>query len=79
MSFNLGDFVTRKSYSNDIVFKILKIEGDTVYLKGVDLRLCADAPITDIVKLDNFEGEESIVKGEEKVYCLKCHGGRIRR
>ena len=29
--------------------------------------------------LDNFEGEESIVKGEEKVYCLKCHGGRIRR
>lgn len=29
--------------------------------------------------LDNFECEESIVKNEEKVYCLKCHGGRIRR
>ncbi len=28
--------------------------------------------------LDNFEGEESIFKGEEKVYCLKCHGGRIQ-
>ena len=29
--------------------------------------------------LDNFEGEETIVKGKEKVYYLKCHGGRIRR
>ncbi len=29
--------------------------------------------------LDNFEGEESITKGEEKVYFLKCHGGKIRR
>lgn len=29
--------------------------------------------------LNNFEGEELIVKGKEKVYYLKCHGGRIRR
>lgn len=59
MSFNLGDFVTRKSYNNDIVFKILKIEEDVVYLKGVDLRLCADAPLSDIIKVDNYKNEDS--------------------
>lgn len=48
MNFNLGDFVTRKSYKNDLVFKIINIDDDTVYLKGVDVRLLADAPISDL-------------------------------
>ena len=48
MNFNLGDLVTRKSYKHDILFKIIKIEEDIVYLKGVDVRLLADAPITDV-------------------------------
>ncbi len=29
--------------------------------------------------LDYFEGIETIYKGEEKVYVLKCHGGIIER
>ncbi len=29
--------------------------------------------------LENFEGEETIYKNEEKVYMLKCHGGKIIR
>ncbi len=29
--------------------------------------------------LDKFKGEESIVRGNEKVYSLLCHGGKIRR
>lgn len=29
--------------------------------------------------LDYFEGLETIVKGEKKVYQLKCHGGIIKR
>ena len=48
MIFNVGDFVSRNSYNNDIVFKIVSIEGDSVYLKGVDIRLLADANITDL-------------------------------
>lgn len=44
----VGDFVSRKSYQNDVVFKVLKIDGDTVYLKGRDVRLYADAPINDL-------------------------------
>ena len=27
--------------------------------------------------LNSFEGEENIYKGENKVYTLNCHGGRI--
>lgn len=49
MIFNLDDLVTRKSYNNDIVFKVIKIENDIAYLKGVEVRLLADAQITDLV------------------------------
>ena len=28
MEFNIGDFVTRKSYNNDLLFRIEKIEDD---------------------------------------------------
>lgn len=64
MDFFVGDYVTRNSYGNDIVFKILKIENDIVYLKGVELRLLADAPLSDIIKTelknDSFIPELSI-------------------
>lgn len=49
MIFNVGDLVSRNSYKNDVVFKIIKIENDKAYLKGVEVRLLADAPITDLV------------------------------
>ena len=47
--FQIGDLVTRKSYNNDIVFKIIKIEDDNYYLMGVTVRLSADAPIDDLL------------------------------
>ena len=31
--FNVGDYVTRKIYNNDIVFKIIDIKNDVYYLK----------------------------------------------
>ena len=31
--FNVGDLVTRKTYNNDIVFKIIDIKNDVYYLK----------------------------------------------
>ena len=61
MNFNLGDFVTRKSYNNDIVFKIININEDIVYLKGVDVRLLADAPITDIEIYSNEQYDDFVV------------------
>lgn len=46
--FQLGDFVTRKSYNNDIVFKIIEINNDNYILKGVYIRLFADSPKEDL-------------------------------
>lgn len=49
---NVGDYVTRKSYENDIMFEVIEIEGKECMLKGVDIRLIADAPIHDLVVCD---------------------------
>ena len=51
--FNVGDLVTRNSYDNDIVFKIIDIQGDIYYLKGVSVRLFADSPKSDLVMCDD--------------------------
>lgn len=45
----VGDYVTRKKYNNDILFKIKNINGNNIELIGVDLRLYADANINDLV------------------------------
>ena len=52
MSFNIGDLVTRNSYHNDIIFKIIDISNDIAYLKGIDVRLEADSNISDLKKED---------------------------
>ena len=52
MLFNIGDYVTRKSYNNDIVFEIIDIVGDIAYLKGINIRLEADSELDDLVKND---------------------------
>jgi len=52
MLFKIGDLVTRKSYDNDILFKIINIVEDMVYLKGIDVRLIADSDIDDLEKYD---------------------------
>ena len=54
MNFKVGDLVTRISYKHDVVFKIIGFEGNTVFLKGVDLRLIADCDIDDLVEADRF-------------------------
>jgi spore coat assembly protein len=43
-----GDFVTRKSYGGDVMFKIERIEQLKAVLRGVDYRLLADAPLGDL-------------------------------
>ena len=57
MNFQKGNFVTRKSYNNDTIFKILNIKENICYLKGIDVRLYADAEITDLV-LVNKKSED---------------------
>lgn len=57
--FNIGDYVTRNSYDNDIVFKIIGIEKDIYYLKGVCVRLYADSYKEDLVLYDKYEELDS--------------------
>lgn len=53
MNLRIGDYVTRNSHNNDIVFKIINIENNIAYLKGVNVRLRADANINDLVISNN--------------------------
>jgi len=46
--FQIGDLVTRNSYKNDIVFRIMKIEDGIYYLNGKSERLFADALENDL-------------------------------
>ena len=50
MGLIVGDLVTRNSYNNDILFKIISIEDDVAVLKGIDLRLYADSLVSDLKK-----------------------------
>ena len=50
MNFKVGDIVSRKSYNNDIYFKIIDISDTIAILKGVELRLYADSELDDLVK-----------------------------
>lgn len=50
MNYKIGDLVTRISYKHDILFRIVDINSEVVFLKGVDVRLFADAPVKDLMK-----------------------------
>ena len=65
MDIKKGDYVSRKSYNNDIVFKVINIKDDVYYLKGTDVRLYADSFLEDLVK------EEIKEKEEVSIYLLR--------
>ena len=48
LEISIGDYVTRKSYNNDTVFKVISIKDDVYYLKGVEVRLYADSNYSDL-------------------------------
>ena len=58
MLFKIGDFVTRESYHNDTVFKIISIEDGVATLKGVNIRLYADSDIEDLRKVEDVKSLE---------------------
>ena len=62
--FKVGDYVTRNSYDNDILFVIVNISNDIAYLKGIDVRLYADSDINDLelssLKLENNSDRDDV-------------------
>ena len=78
----LNENLSEEAVDNALRPALMKVgEDDILPLRGPKEFINGEYKYTFEVtgNLDNFEGEESIVKGEEKVYCLKCHGGKIRR
>lgn len=57
MEIKKGDYVTRKSYNHDTVFKVINVKDGICYLKGIEVRLYADSPISDLMKNDYKEEE----------------------
>ena len=53
----IGDLVTRESYNNDIVFRVIDIEDDIYYLKGINVRLYADSYKEDLTIYNNLDIE----------------------
>ena len=49
-----GDYVTRNSYDNDTVFKVINIKNGIYYLRGVEVRLVADAQVIDLKKEEEY-------------------------
>lgn len=54
--YRIGDLVTRKSYNNDVIFRIIDLVDDSYILKGVSVRLYADS----------YEEDLKLVSGEVK-------------
>lgn len=54
MNIKKGDYVTRKSYNHDTLFKVINIENGIYYLKGVEVRLLADSLIDDLKKVEDY-------------------------
>jgi spore coat assemly protein len=69
---NIGDTVVRKSYDKDITFKIIDIKdtdnGPVYTLKGISLRVIADAPIEDLEEV-----AENSLGNKEKILNRKVN------
>lgn len=65
LKIKIDDLVTRKSYNNDTVFKVINIKDELYYLKGKDVRLFADAYKNDLVVVTNEYKEDKIVSDKQ--------------
>lgn len=67
MNVSTGELVTRSSYGNDILFRVINVNNNgTVLLHGEDIRLEADADMNDLVKVQERDLENRRKKSKEK-------------
>ncbi len=60
MEIKKGDLVTRDSYNNDTVFKVINIQDGIYYLKGVEARLFANSEEEDLNIVEDYH-EDSFI------------------
>lgn len=70
MDFKVGDYVTRKSYQSDVVFRIEKIENKNVFLRSFKLRLMADSPVDDLIKIK--DKDKKTIRKELLMESFEC-------
>lgn len=77
MTVRVGDLVTRKSYDCDVFFRVKAINEDQglADLSGEDLRLYADAPLSDLIEVSSIEREDNHLKQRK----LEDHSTRLFR
>lgn len=67
MDIKVGDMVARISYQQDLLFRVTEINNTTAILFGEDVRLIADAPLLDLISIDDKEYKSRQKKEKEKV------------
>lgn len=78
-----GDAVTRTSYGNDIIFSVKRIiklgnKKEIAILKGIDVRVEADAPVEDL-QIVSKEEQEKREKELEKRIINRIEKERVKR
>lgn len=64
-TFKVGDIVARKSYNFDILFKVVKVNQNSVVdLAGLTVRIIADAPIYDLKHIEKTEVDTRLKNAE---------------
>jgi spore coat assembly protein len=66
MDISIGDLITRKSYEHDKVFRVVEVSECGVLLAEEDVRLIADAPLHDVVKIDEIKRETILEQADEQ-------------
>lgn len=89
MKIKPGDIVGRKSYGCDVIFKVCSIienreEERTILLKGVNVRLLADSPESDLIPMSRQDVDKDRETFARKVKGLNKNNtdkkrGRLRR
>lgn len=64
MDHKVNDLVTRNSYNNDVVFKIVQINDDIATLKGTVMRLEADSPLSDLRRYEKDNTNDQLYSDE---------------
>ncbi|CAG9614397.1 Sporulation-specific protease YabG [Bacillus rhizoplanae] len=65
MAVHVGDLVERKSYQRDLLFRVTEIKDTIAILFGEEFRLVADAPIEDLVLVDQRDYTKRVKQERE--------------
>jgi spore coat assembly protein len=62
-----GDLVSRKSYGDDIIFKVESIQRQLAILRGIEFRLLADAQLSDLTLAEEHSSHQETVIENSRV------------